>query len=92
MIDSVDRIETMKASDLPHLFAVLVGNRRYPMAVEFRGLGRVYVRSLSADNEIIRFDHDEEVTVLIPDSLDNPATNMEMYLSLYNLGLMEEGN
>ena len=89
MIDSVDRIETMKASDLPHIFSVLVGTEVYPMAVEFRGLGRVYVRSLSADGELILFRHDEQVTILVPDSLDNPVTNMELYLELHDLGLIE---
>ena len=79
MIDSVKRIETMKASDLPPTFDVLVGQTTYPM--ELQGVERGFVYFLStSDNMLLNVPADYEMTVLVPDTWENAATDIEFDL------------
>jgi hypothetical protein len=83
MITSVKKIETMKAIDLPHTFDIRVGAIEYPFEIESVDTHYVYAKSLMTD-ELINIPADEMVTVLIPDTWENAALDIE-------LGLMLEG-
>lgn len=79
MINSVKQIQTMKAIDLPHTFDVLVGQTSYPFELESADAHYVYMRSTDTD-ETIYIPRDEMITVLIPDTLENAALDIEMDL------------
>ena len=83
MITSVKQIKTMKASDLPPVFDIRVGVVEYPF--ELQDMDTNYVYALSTlTGEVINIPRDEMVTVLIPDTWENAALDIE-------LGLMQQG-
>ena len=83
MIESVKQIKTMKAIDLPHTFDILVGATEYPFELEQVDAHYVYMRSTSTD-ETVYIPRDAEVTILIPDTLDNAKWDL-------SLALMQDG-
>lgn len=89
MIESVKKIVTVKAVELPPVFDVRVGNVEYPFEIEFVTDNYVYMRDLM-NNELVHIHVDESITILIPDSLNDPVTQMEIFLALHNEGVVIE--
>jgi len=85
MIDSVKQIKTMKAIDLPKTFDVLVGQTSFPMKFVAAERGFVYFIS-TADNQLINVPEDTEMTVLVPDTWEHAAFDIEV--SLMERGLV----
>ena len=83
MIESVKQIKTMKASDLPHTFDVRIGNTEYAMERNFDRSGKVWIHCTTTSEDIY-ISPNEMVTVLIPDTWENAALDIE-------LDLMQEG-
>jgi len=83
MIDSVKQIKTMRAMDLPDTFDIRVGTSEYPFEIVDWDIDYVYAKSIK-DNQIINIPADEMVTVLVPDTWDNAALDIE-------LDLMQQG-
>ena len=79
MIDSVKQIKTMKAIDLPHTFDVRIGTIEYPFEIESVDTNYVYAKSIKT-NELVNIPVHEMVTVLIPDTWDNAALDIEFDL------------
>ena len=79
MIESVKQIKTMKAIDLPDTFDVRVGTTEYPFEIVDWDLDYVYAKSIK-DNEVINIPVDEMVTVLVPDTWENAAVDIEFDL------------
>ena len=79
MIESVKQIKTMKAIDLPDTFDVRVGTTEYPFEIVDWDLDYVYAKSIK-DNQVINIPVDEMVTILVPDTFDNAATDIEFDL------------
>ena len=85
MIESVKKIETMKAIDLPPTFDVQVGPFTYPMELQGAQNGFVYFLSTS-DRQLINVPEDYEMTVLVPDTWEHAAFDIEV--SLMERGLV----
>jgi hypothetical protein len=85
MIESVKQIKTMKAIDLPDTFDIRVGTTEYPFEIVDWDLDYVYAKSIKT-NEIVNIPAHEMVTVLIPDTWDNAALDIEF--SLMQKGLI----
>lgn len=81
MIESVKQIKTMKAIDLPDTFDIRVGTTEYPFAFEDTDGTFVYIYSISTD-ETVNIPCDEMVTVLVPDTWDNAALDIEADLMI----------
>jgi hypothetical protein len=79
MIESVKQIKTMKAIDLPDTFDVRVGTTEYPFEIVDWDLDYVYAKSIK-DNQVINIPVHEEVTVLVPDTWENAAVDIEFDL------------
>jgi len=79
MIVSVKQIKTMKAIDLPDTFDIRVGNTAYPFEIVDWDLDYVYAKSIK-DNQVINIPVDERVTVLVPDTWENAAVDIEFDL------------
>ena len=79
MIESVKQIKTMKAIDLPDTFDVRVGTTEYPFEIVDWDLDYVYAKSIK-DNQVVNIPADEMVTVLIPDTWENAAVDIEFDL------------
>jgi|DEB0MinimDraft_10_1074344.scaffolds.fasta_scaffold46385_1 hypothetical protein len=79
MIESVKQIKTMKAIDLPDTFDVRVGTTEYPFEIVDWDLDYVYAKSIK-DNQVINIPVDEMVTVLVPDTWENAAVDIEFDL------------
>ena len=79
MIVSVKQIKTMKAIDLPDTFDVRVGTTEYPFEIVDWDLDYVYAKSIK-DNQVINIPVDEMVTVLVPDTWENAAVDIEFDL------------
>lgn len=79
MIESVKQIKTMRAMELPHTFDVRVGTTEYPFEVIDWDLDYVYAKSIK-DNQVVNIPVDEMVTVLVPDTWENAALDIEMDL------------
>ena len=79
MITSVKQIKTMKAIDLPPTFDVQIGTFAYPMEVESVDANYVYMRSTDT-NETVFIPCDEMITILVPDTWDNAALDIELDL------------
>ena len=75
----------MKAIDLPHTFDVRIGTIEYPFEIESVDTNYVYAKSIKT-NEIVNIPVDEMVTVLIPDTWENAALDIEF--SLMQKGLI----
>ena len=79
MIESVKQIKTMKAIDLPDTFDIRVGAFEYPFEIVDWDLDYVYAKSIK-DNQVINIPVDEMVTVLVPDTWENAAVDIEFDL------------
>jgi hypothetical protein len=80
MIESVKQIKTMKASDLPPTFDVLVGDSTtYAMERNPDKYGKVWMHCTDT-SENIHIDPDEIITVLVPDTWENAAVDIEFDL------------
>jgi hypothetical protein len=79
MIETVKQIKTMKAVDLPPTFDVQIGTFAYPMEIERMDAHYVYMRSTDTD-ETIYIPKDEEITILVPDTWENAALDIEFDL------------
>ena len=79
MIDSVKQIKTMRAMDLPDTFDVRVGVSEYPFEIVDWDIDYVYAKSIKT-NEIVNIPADEMVTVLVPDTWENAAVDIEFDL------------
>ena len=84
MIESVKQIKTMRAMDLPDTFDIRVGTTEYPFEIVDWDLDYVYAKSIK-DNQVINIPVDEMVTILVPDTFDNAATDIEFDLMLKGL-------
>jgi len=69
----------MKAIDLPVTFDVRVGTTEYPFEIVDWDLDYVYAKSIK-DNQVINIPVDEMVTVLVPDTWENAAVDIEFDL------------
>jgi hypothetical protein len=88
MIDSVKQIKTMRAIDLPDTFDIRVGAFEYPFEIVDWDLDYVYAKSIK-DNQIVNIPIHEEVTVLVPDTWENAAVDIEFDLMKEGSSLME---
>ena len=79
MIESVKQIKTMKAIDLPDTFDIRVGTTEYPFEIVDWDLDYVYAKSIK-DNQVVNIPVDEMVTVLVPDTWENAAVDIEFDL------------
>jgi len=79
VIESVKQIKTMKAIDLPDTFDIRVGTTEYPFEIVDWDLDYVYAKSIK-DNQVINIPVDEMVTVLVPDTWENAAVDIEFDL------------
>ncbi len=87
MIESVERMEMRKAIDLPPVFSMLIGNERYSFEVESTDATHVYIINHET-GELLNATHDTELNILIPDSWNDPITQMEIYLGLKDRGML----
>ena len=84
MIQSVKQIRTVKACELPPTFDILVGSTAYPFEIERMDANHVYmVETTSGDSVYI--PRDEMVTILVPDTLENAAMDIELDLILQGI-------
>ena len=83
MIQSIKHVQTMKASDLPYTFDILVGSVEYPFETVDADNDFMYLRDIKG-NEIVNVPNDCMMTVLVPDTLDNARFDIEF-------DLMQEG-
>lgn len=81
MIETVKSIQTMKAIDLPPTFDIRVGTTEYPFNFEDTDGTFVYIYSVLTD-ETIHIPCDEMVTILVPDTWDNAALDIEADLMI----------
>ena len=79
MIESVKQIKNMRAMDLPDTFDVRVGTTEYPFEIVDWDLDYVYAKSIK-DNQVVNIPVDEMVTVLVPDTWENAAVDIEFDL------------
>ena len=79
MIESVKQIVTMKANDLPPTFDVRIGNTEYAMERNPDRNGKVWMHCTTT-SENLYVDPDVEITVLIPDTWENAALDIEFDL------------
>ena len=79
MIQSIKQIVTIKAEMLPPTFDVLVGTTEYPFELESMDAHYVYMISTSTD-EIVNIPRDEMITILVPDTMENAAMDIELDL------------
>jgi len=79
MIESVKQIKTMRAMDLPDTFDVRVGTTEYPFEIIDWDLDYIYAKSIK-DNQVVNIPVDEMVTVLVPDTWENAAVDVEFDL------------
>ena len=79
MIESVKQIKTMRAMDLPDTFDIRVGTTEYPFEIVDWDLDYIYAMSIK-DNQVINIPVDEMVTVLVPDTWENAAVDIEFDL------------
>jgi len=79
MIESVKQIKTMRAMDLPDTFDVRVGTTEYPFEIVDWDLDYIYAKSIK-DNQVVNIPVDEMVTVLVPDTWENAAVDVEFDL------------
>ena len=69
----------MKAIDLPDTFDVRVGTTEYPFEIIDWDLDYIYAKSIK-DNQVVNIPVDEMVTVLVPDTWENAAVDVEFDL------------
>ena len=84
MIESIERIAIVKASDLPDIFTIMVGDSRRTLTYSHENDYCVYV--LTDDGMELWLAKNDEIAILIPDSLDSPVTYAEMMLEMSDLG------
>lgn len=83
MIDSIDRIEVVKSQDLPQHFRMMIGTNVLSFTREgIKGLSNRIYFHLDGNDESIYFERNDDVAILIEDSLDNPVTYAEILLAL----------
>jgi len=85
MIESVKQIVEIKANDLPPTFDVLVGQTTYAMERNPNRDGKVRIHCTTT-SENIYVDPDQMMVVLIPDTWENAALDIEF--SLMQRGLI----
>jgi len=85
MIDKVSEIRTMKASDLPPTFDIMVGTTIYPFEIVDADTHFMYLRDIKG-NEIVNVPNDYMMTILVPDTLEN--AKWDISLSLMQQGLL----
>jgi hypothetical protein len=79
MIDSVSEIRTVKAMDLPPTFDILVGHTTYRFELESVEADTVYMRCTDT-NETMWLNPQDEVAILVPDTLANARVDIELDL------------
>ena len=65
--------------DLPDTFDIRVGATEYPFEIVDWDLDYVYAKSIK-DNQVVNIPVDEMVTVLVPDTWENAAVDIEFDL------------
>ena len=84
MIESIEKIVIVQAKDLPDIFTIAIGDERHTLTYSHEDSHSVY---LDTDHGVrLWLRKNEEIAILIPDSLDNPVTYAEMMLELSDLG------
>jgi len=81
MIESIDRIVTVKASDLPNIFSILVEKSVHYFERTFSNEDTIYFRNLDTNEELWTYP-DNEIAILIPDSLSDPVTYAEIAVAM----------
>lgn len=77
MINSIKQIATVKAEDLPPTFDIRVGNIDYPF--EIHSMDRYYVYMIDTmHNQIVNILRSEDITILIPDTMENARFDLEL--------------
>ena len=84
MIETVKQIKTVKAIDLPHTFDIMVGTTIYPFEIESVDESFVYMLDTTS-GEIVYVRHSDVLTILVPDTLDNAALDIEMDLMVQGI-------
>jgi hypothetical protein len=88
MIESVERIEIVKAIDLPPVFGILVGIESIYFEVEEVDETHIYFRELES-GDVVNAPHDLEMSILVPDSWNDPATQVAISIGLLEQGIIE---
>jgi len=88
MIDSVERIETVKAIHLPPTFGILVGMTTYHFEVVDVDSTHIYFRELES-GDLVNAPHDLEMVITVPDSWNDPATQVAISVGLLEQGVIE---
>jgi hypothetical protein len=85
MITSVERIEIVKAIQLPPVFGILVGMESIYFEVVDTDATHIYFREM-VSGDLVNAPHDLEMSILVPDSWNDPATQVAI-----SVGLLEQG-
>ena len=88
MITSVERIETVKAINLPPVFGILVGMTTYQFEVVDVDSTHIYFREL-ASGDLLNATHETELAITVPDSWNDPATQVAVSVALLEQGVIE---
>jgi hypothetical protein len=88
MIDSVERIETVKAIHLPPTFGILVGMVTYHFEVVDVDSTHIYFRELES-GDLVNAPHDLEMVITVPDSWNDPATQVAVSTALLEQGVIK---
>ena len=88
MIESVERIEMVKAVQLPPVFGILVGMESVYFEVVDTDETHIYFRELES-GDLVNAPHDLEMSILVPDSWNDPATQVAVSVGLLEQGIIE---
>jgi hypothetical protein len=88
MITSVERLENVKAIDLPPVFGILVGMTTYHFEVVDVDSTHIYFRELES-GDLVNAPHDTEMVITVPDSWNDPATQVAVSVGLLEQGVIE---
>jgi hypothetical protein len=84
MIDSVERIEIVKAIQLPPVFGILVGMESVYFEVVDTDATHIYFRELES-GDLVNASHDMEMSIVVPDSWENAKWDIALGLMKENL-------
>ena len=79
MIDKVSEIRTVKASDLPPTFDIMVGTTIYPFELDFMDSVNVWMTDTTS-GESVYLPRDADISILVPDTWDNAKWDIALSL------------
>lgn len=85
MIESIKHIQQVKAENLPPTFDIRVGSVDYPFELDYMDYAMVYIIDMTS-GETVYLRRTDIVTILVPDTLENAALDIE--LELMQMGVL----